>query len=59
MSLTCLVSVWQISGRTCFAGGVVQKKLVDCTGDANPATFLLLPASLEVLKPKMPKLLKT
>lgn len=41
-----------------MAGGIVQKKLVDGTGDANPATFLLLPASLEVLKPKMPNIVK-
>jgi hypothetical protein len=55
MRHTCLVSVRKISGRTCLAGGIIQEKLVDGTGDANPATSLFLPASLEVLKPKISK----
>ena len=58
LSLTCLVSVWQISGRARLADRIVLKKLIEGTGDANPATFLLLSACLEVLKPKMPEIVK-
>lgn len=52
MKLTRLVIVRQISGWTCSAGGIVQKELIDCAGDASPAAFLFLPSGLEVLKDK-------
>jgi hypothetical protein len=52
MMLTRLVIVRQISGRTCSASGIIQEKLVDCAGDASPATFLFLPSGLEVLEDK-------